>query len=82
MTPDAAHINRRSAAGKRRDPIAGYALPNAFARQCLEEAGGDPSRAIALVRKYVIGKSSQRATIAAIGSALLRASTSIKKGAS
>jgi hypothetical protein len=72
MTPDIVHINRRFAAGKR-DQVAGHRTPEQLARACLVEARSDPDKAIALARRHVHGRE-LRATIAAIGSAFLRAS--------
>jgi hypothetical protein len=55
--------------------------PDQIAQRCLAEAGNDPDRATRLVGRYAHG-ARQRATVAAIGSALLRASTAAKGGVS
>jgi hypothetical protein len=78
--PDTAYINRRSTASKR-DWGAGHCTPEQIARECLAEACNNPDRAIALAGKRARG-AKLRATVVAIGSALLRASPPAKGGAS
>jgi hypothetical protein len=63
------HIIRPLTASKRAVPNS----PEDIARACLATAGNNPERAIALASGYAHG-ARLRATIAAIGSALLRAS--------
>ena len=53
--------------------------PNQIAQRCLTEAGNDPDRATRLVGRYAHG-GRQRAAVAVIGKALLRASTPRKEG--
>jgi hypothetical protein len=57
------------------------ATPEQLAHDCLAEACNNPERAIALASRYAHG-ARMRATVAAIGSAFLRASTAAKGGAS
>jgi hypothetical protein len=73
---DPNQISLRSTAGKRSQ------TPEHLARECLGKAHNDFERAIALAFRRVRGGKQFRATVAAIGSAFLRASNAVEGGAS
>jgi hypothetical protein len=51
--------------------IAGYATPKAIARRCLDKTCGNPIKAFALARRYVVGAAARQDACVAIASLAL-----------